>query len=137
MNEQEKVIQAILVCYPDLQAIYLFGTYGTDDMQDKSDVDIALLLGHKKSKEAGTLIMSDLRLELETILKREVDLINLRAVSTVFQKEVVETGRRIYCADEYAADEFDMLTMSYYQKLNEERAGILQEVLSSRRFYNL
>ncbi|MBE9546321.1 MAG: nucleotidyltransferase domain-containing protein, partial [Proteobacteria bacterium] len=45
--------------------------------------------------------------------------------------------RRIYQADEYAADEFDMLTISYYQKLNEERAGILEEVLASGRFYQL
>ncbi len=58
-------------------------------------------------------------------------------ISTVFQKEIVMADRRIYCADEYAAEEFEMLTISKYQKLNEERAGIISEALKSGRFYNL
>jgi PHD/YefM family antitoxin component YafN of YafNO toxin-antitoxin module len=45
--------------------------------------------------------------------------------------------RRIYCADAYAADEFEMLTLSYYQKLNEERREILAEGLRSGRFYDI
>lgn len=137
MSETDKIIQTILDHYPDVQAIYLFGTYGAADEWVDSDVDIALLLEHKKAKKSGSLIMSDLRFELESLLKRDVDLINLRNVSTVFQKEVIVADRRIYCADEYAADEFDMLTISKYQKLNEERAGILEEALTSGRFYNL
>lgn len=137
MSKRDKIIQAVLAHYPDVQAIYFFGAYGTDDEWEESDVDIALLLEHKKAKKAGSLIMSDLRFELESLLKKDVDLINLRNVSTVLQKEVVAADRRVYCADEYAADEFDMLTISKYQKLNEERAGILKEALSNGRFYNL
>jgi len=45
--------------------------------------------------------------------------------------------RRIYTGDEYAAEEFEMLTLSYYQKLNEERAGVLAEGLRSGRFYDV
>ncbi len=66
-----------------------------------------------------------------------MDLVNLRQVSTVFQKEIVMAERRIYCADQYAADEFEMLTISFYQKLNEERAGILAEGLRSGSFYQV
>ncbi|MCZ7670644.1 MAG: hypothetical protein M5U34_27580 [Chloroflexi bacterium] len=43
--------------------------------------------------------------------------------------------RRIFCADEYAADEFEMLTLSYYQKLNEERREILAEFARTGRAY--
>ncbi len=35
-------------------------------------------------------------------------------------------NRRIYCADLCAAEEFEMLTLSFYQKLNEERKAILE-----------
>ena len=119
--------------YPEVQAIYFFGTYGTDDQWTDSDVDIALLLKHQQAKTVGTLVMSDLRFELERLLEKDVDLINLRRVPTVLQKEIVAADRRIHTADEYAADEFEMLTISYYQKLNEERAEILKEIMTSGR----
>ncbi|MDD5451290.1 MAG: nucleotidyltransferase domain-containing protein [Desulfovibrionales bacterium] len=137
MNARDVIIKASLKYYPDLQAIYIFGTYGTDEEWPDSDVDIALLLPWKKAKEAGSLMISDLRFELESLLNKDVDLINLREVSTILQKEVIVAGRRIYCADEYATDEFEMLVLSYYQKLSEERRDILQSFFETRRAFNV
>jgi predicted nucleotidyltransferase len=137
MNSEDVIIKTSLKYYPDLQAIYLFGTYGTDEEWPDSDVDIALLLPWEKAKEAGPLTMSDLRFELEALLNKDVDLINLREVSTVLQKEVIAAGRRIYRADEYATDEFEMLVLSYYQKLSEERRDILQSFFETRRAFNV
>ena len=137
MRETDEIITTVLKHYPDVQAVYLFGSYGTDQALADSDVDIAVLLPHKKSHKAGSLLMSDLRFELESMLGKSVDLINLRQVPTVLQKEVVMEDRRIYQADEYAADEFEMLTFSYYQKLNEERRGILEDVLADGRIYKI
>ena len=129
----DELVDAVLAVYPDTQAIYLFGSYGTDDEWPASDVDIALLLPPAQAKQAGSLMMSQLSVELESLLKRDVDLINLRRVSTVFQKEIIFAERRIFCADEYAADEFEMLTLSYYQRLNEERAEIIEDALATGR----
>ncbi|MDT8301577.1 MAG: nucleotidyltransferase domain-containing protein [Sedimentisphaerales bacterium] len=137
MRETDKIITTVLKYYPDVQAVYLFGSYGTDETWADSDVDIALLLPYDKSPKAGSLLMSDLRFELEKLLRKNVDLINLRQVPTVLQKEVVIEDRRIYQADEYAADEFEMLTFSYYQKLNEERREILEDVLADGRIYKI
>ena len=133
MIQQKQIIQTVLKHYPEVQAIYFSGTYGTDDQWTDSDVDIALLLKHQQAKKVGTLVMSDLRFELERLLEKDVDLINLRRVPTVLQKEIVAADRRIHTADEYAADEFEMLTISYYQKLNEERSEILKEIMTSGR----
>lgn len=85
----------------------------------------------------GSLAMSDLRFGLETELNKTVDIVNLRLVSTVFQKEVVTSGRLIYGGDTYAVDEFEMLVLSFYQKLNEERAEIMRAALSDGRFHNV
>ncbi|MCJ7737770.1 MAG: nucleotidyltransferase domain-containing protein [Anaerolineae bacterium] len=133
MSEEDDIIRVIL-CYPDVQAVYLFGTYDTEDERPDSDADIAVLLAPQQARAAGLLALSDLRFELEDLLKRKVDLINLRRVPTVLQKEVIAADRRIYHADEYAADEFEMLTLSYYQKLNEERAEIIEDALATGRF---
>ncbi len=46
MIQQKQIIQTILKHYPEVQAIYFSGTYGTDDQWTDSDVDIALLLKH-------------------------------------------------------------------------------------------
>ena len=137
MRETDKIITAVLKYYPDVQAVYLFGSYGTDQELANSDVDIAVLLPHDKSHKTGSLLMNDLRFELERLLGKGVDLINLRQVPTVLQKEIVMADSRIYQADEYPADEFEMLTFSYYQKLNEERRQILEEILADGRIYNI
>lgn len=128
------LVDIILAYYPEAQAIYLFGSYQTADEQPTSDVDIALLLPPQQAKAAGSLALSTLRSELEVYLERDVDLINLRQVSTVLQKEVIAAEHQIYLADEYAAAEFEMLTLSFYQKLNEERAAIIRDALTTRRF---
>lgn len=137
MSSLEGIIATVLATYPDTQAVYLFGSYGSENEWPESDVDIALLLPPEEAKRAGQLTMSDLRFALESLLQKDVDLVNLRQASTVFQKEIVFSERRIFCAAQYATDEFEMLVLSFYQKLNEERAEVLAEGLRSGRFYSV
>jgi len=137
VSNRDGIIRTILEIQPNTQAIYLFGSFGTENEWPNSDVDIALLLPHSTAKIVGSFLMSELQVDLETLLKKEVDLINLRQVSTVFQKEIIANNRRIFCADQYAADEFEMLVLSFYQKLNQERQGILNEFQKSGRAYSV
>lgn len=137
MSQQSQLIQLILNTWPDTQAIYLFGSWGTEYERPESDVDIAVLLPAPQAKKAGSLVLTDLHYALQSLLNREVDLINLRQAPTVLQKEVVMAGRRIYCIPGIVVDEFELLVLALYQKLNEERAGILAEGMSSGRFYSL
>jgi predicted nucleotidyltransferase len=132
-----EIIRTIVDAYPATQAIYLFGSYGTEYENQTSDVDIALLLPHDMAKQVGSLALSKLRVDLEGLVRRDVDLINLRLVSTVFQKEIIAAERRVYCADEAAAAEFEMLVLSFYQKLNEERREILEAFFESGRAYDV
>jgi len=134
MSRHDPITPIILRHYPAVQGIYLFGSYGTADEWPDSDVDLALLLPPAQAKAAKSLALSQCRFELEDALGKEVDLLNARQVSTVFQKEIIFGGRLLYCADQYAVDEFEMLVISYYQKLNEERREILPGgVLQNRK----
>ena len=123
--------------YPHAQAIYLFGSYGTADEWPTSDVDIALLLPPEEAKRVGWREIEEATVALGQLLGRDVDLINLRQVSTVFRHQIVMTGRRLYCANVLDVEEFELLTMALYQKLNQERAEILAEGLRSGRFYDV
>ena len=134
---QQRMVHAVVAAFPEAQAVYLYGSFGTPEEWPDSDVDIALLLPPLRARQAGSLVLHPLASELAELTGREVDLINARRVSTVLQKEIVMAQRRIHCADEYAADEFEMLTISYYVKLNEERAGIIAQALADGRFLQL
>jgi len=131
------IVRTVLGRYPETQAIYLFGSYGTENEWPDSDVDIALLLPPEQAKASRMLAMSPLCAELGSLLEKPVDLINLRIVSTVFQKEIIASDRRIHTANAYAADEFEMLVLSFFQKLSQERAEILAEGIRNGRFYNV
>jgi predicted nucleotidyltransferase len=128
------IIQIILAHYPAAQGIYLFGSYDAHQELPDSDIDIALLLPPEQARQEKNLFLSRCRFDLQDALSRDVDLLNARQVSTVFQKEIIG-GVRIYCADLYAADEFEMLVISYYQKLNEERREILDAFYRTGRAY--
>ncbi len=131
------IIETIQFYYPDTQAIYLFGSYSTEYERPESDVDIAVLLPVLTAKSAGSLTLSDCWSKLAALTGREVDVINLRQVNTVFQHEIIHHGQIIFNADEYATAEFEMLTMSFYQKLNEERKEILEEVMKTKRILDI
>lgn len=136
VSRVEPLTQLILKAWPDTQAIYLFGSWGTEYERAESDVDIAILLPPKQAKGAGSLLFGPLHQALQAAVSRDVDLINLRLAPTVLQKEIIMHGRRLFHAAGTVADEFEMLVLSLYQKLNEERADILAEGLRSGKFYD-
>ena len=64
MKDHRSIIEAVLNHYPDVQAIYLFGSHDTEYQRPNSDVDIALLLPPNKAREAGSLALGPLWFEL-------------------------------------------------------------------------
>ena len=77
------LIRIILEHYPSVQGIYLFGSHGTEYERADSDMDIALLLAPLLAEQENSLSLSDFRIEIEKTYSKEVDLLNLRRVSTV------------------------------------------------------
>jgi predicted nucleotidyltransferase len=130
-----RLVDQIRTDFPGMQALYLYGSTVTGSENASSDLDLGLLLPHAEAAGHGTLALSDTRFALEAMTGRSVDLVNLRRVSIVLQKEVIATGRLIHIADRNAVEEYEMLVLSRYGKLNEERAEILKEFASSKRAY--
>ena len=135
MLQHDLITKIILHHYPAVQGIYLFGSYDTDNVWPDSDIDLALLLPPEQAGKEKNLSLSQCRFDLEDVLSKEVDLLDVRQVSTVFQKEIIFGGRLLYCTDQCAVDEFEMLVISYYQKLNEERGEILKAFYKTGRAY--
>jgi predicted nucleotidyltransferase len=129
----EAIISTVRKHHPKVQGIYLFGTYGTTMEGTDSDLDLALLLPPEEARTERTLALGTCHDELEALMGRSVDLTNLREVNTVFQNEIINEGRLIYIADEAETDAFEMMVMSAYQRLNDERAAILADIEASGR----
>jgi uncharacterized protein len=134
MNQtSDAIVKTVLRFYPETEAVYLFGSHVTGNQGPESDVDAALLFPPSVAKIRTNLSMSECSRTLEDILNKSVDLINLREVNMVFQHEIIQKGRIIYKRGDYAVDEYEMLVMSLYQKLNDERADILQDIFRTGR----
>ena len=134
---EKTIIETILQFYPQAQAVYLFGSYGTDSERTDSDIDIALLLPFSQAKQEPALSQSPCKSALEAALGRIVDLINLRMANTVFQNEILNTARLLLIQDEAETAGFEMTVLSAYQKLTEERREILESFYQTKRAYQV
>jgi predicted nucleotidyltransferase len=108
--------------------IILFGSTVKGNARQSSDIDIAFLSDEKVPDQYELFMIAQ---ELASKLQREVDLIDLSQASTVFQAQVVSTGKVIYCTDENKRAQFEMKTLKMYAKLNEERSPIIKKIEES------
>ncbi len=134
---KETITRLVRAAYPQVEGIYLFGSAASDTISPDSDVDIAVLLPHRSAKAVGSLSFSDTRFALEEALGRSVDLVNARIAPIVLQKEIVATGIPLFSSDPSVIQGYEMIVLSLYGKLNEERRGILADFYHTRRAYRV
>ena len=78
-----------------VKSVALFGSSLRGDFNKNSDID--LLIEFKKPAEKSLLDLIELRLELEDILKRKVDLVEKGSIKNPYKKkEIISTARTIY-----------------------------------------
>jgi uncharacterized protein len=116
---------------PDVVAVYGFGSRARGTSRADSDLDLAVLAHSRLPTEMRWNVQE----QLARSLKVNVDLIDLRSVPTVMQKEIVATGTVIFGLDASARRAFEGLVLSTYARLNEERREILQRVLNEGRVH--
>ncbi|MTI83617.1 MAG: nucleotidyltransferase domain-containing protein [Firmicutes bacterium] len=105
--------------------IIFFGSALPGRMLPESDIDIAFL----SDQELGAYDVFMIGQELAGLLCRDVDLVDLKRASTVFQARVIITGKVVYCNDEAKRMLFEMVTLKKYARLNEERMHIMGKLL--------
>jgi predicted nucleotidyltransferase len=104
--------------------VYVFGSAAQGRERADSDIDLAFLAA--QACPPYDVFMASQR--IATIVGRDVDLIDLNRVGDVMKVQVLGGGRRILVADPLAADTFEMLALSDYARLNEERRAVLLQV---------
>ena len=130
-NQYHDLVQAICTEMPEVLAIYLFGSRISGLQHAGSDIDLAILPKQKLSETEIWLLAQALAAKYS----RDVDLVDLRQASTVMRMQVISKGQRLYCADEQSCEVFEDFVFSDYAHLNEERAGILQDIAQRGAVY--
>lgn len=119
------IVATITSALPDVAAIYRFGSHGSTSERRDSDVDLALL--GRQALDSSRVW--HLKHELAIKLGREVDLVDLATASTVLQAQVITNGERLFCADARYCESYEDYVLSSYARLNEERKGIISDIL--------
>ncbi|MBP3949978.1 type VII toxin-antitoxin system MntA family adenylyltransferase antitoxin [Bacillus suaedae] len=130
-NDIKQIIVDHLVEHISPFLIILFGSTVKGTANDQSDVDVAFLSNLKLDQYQLFIISQDLASKLNL----DVDLIDLNQASTVFQAQVIHTGKMIHCSDELKKANFELKVLKMYAKLNEERLPILRNIEESGSIY--
>ncbi len=130
---QQQIIHFLTQHLPNVKGIYLFGSRLTEEyVRSDSDWDVAFLLD---AKPLSSLEKWNLQQNMASALHAEIDLIDLQGANTVFRFEIITSGERIYCADDYFCDSFEVMCISSYQYLQEERKDILEDIFKRGSVY--
>lgn len=121
-KREENIIIEFLKQRVNPYLIYIFGSYSNNNERKDSDVDIAFF-SDNKIEEYQLFLLAQ---KLADILKKEVDLIDIKQASTVFRTQIMQ-GKLIYNNDDDKKMYFELKTLREYAKFNEERKEILEK----------
>ena len=116
-------IQILQKRVPELLAVYAFGSRVRGSAGVESDLDLAILV----AGYADPLALFYLSGELAELAGCPVDLLDLRAASTVMQYQIITTGVRWWARDLQAAL-FETAILSEKTALDSARAGLLDDI---------
>ena len=122
--DQQALIGALRAQLPQLDAVIVFGSVATGRARADSDVDIAVF--GPAPYEAHLLFHA--RMACEQVLRRTVDLVDLRRAPTVLQMQVLRDGRYVWGENSALVGAFELFIFRSYEDLQIKRRGLMQDI---------
>ena len=116
-------IKSFLIEELEAELIYLFGSYAVGKTRDDSDLDLAFL----SAKEIDDYQRFLTAQKLASKLNIDIDLVDLAKASTVFKTQIIQ-GDLLFAKNEQQKQQFELLTLKKYARLNEERKEIIEKI---------
>jgi len=116
-----------------LMAVYAFGSRvldGGTQARPDSDLDLAVLV----EGYADPVQLFELSGQLEDLARCPVDLLDIRAASTVMQHQILMQGERLWASD-VRAGLFEAAMLTEKLHLDEARHGLLQDIMQRGTVY--
>ena len=129
--KNSQIIHFLKTRFNNLWAIYLFGSQVKGQVNNESDVDLAILgpiaFNHSQIWEA--------RSELELLIKQDVDLLDLRAIGLTTRQVILDEALRLYCQLPLEVNLFETATFRDYLSFFEERQPLFEAAKKRGHFY--
>ncbi len=125
------IISEICRSIAGVYSIYIFGSFHQASTNRDSDIDIAV----RAQEIISPSVLWNTASTLSTVCHREADLVDLHSASTVMKMQIIYHGRKIFCANEIENETYEDYVFSSYARLNEERAGILEDIRARGSVY--
>ncbi len=103
------IIKQLIKDIPKLKAIYIFGSYADNTALAHSDIDIAFL----SDISLDEVTIWEISNELAFILKKDIDLIDIKKTNTIFRVQILSKANRIYCINNTSVEAFESLAYSF------------------------
>lgn len=116
--------------FPELLALYAFGSRVTGGATAESDLDLAILV----DGQVDPLSLFHLAGELSELVGCDVDLVDFRTASTVMQYQIITTGERWWQKD-FRADLYEAMVLNQKTSLDEARAGLIGDIMQRGSVY--
>lgn len=111
--------------------ILLYGSFAKGTNHEQSDLDLAYFSDRELSTYERFILASN----LSSLAEREVDLIDVKKIDTVFTMQIYSEGIPIYIADENTFISQRIRAYSMYVTLNEQRAPVIKAIKESGRVF--
>lgn len=132
LNDKDKnVIVKFITDKLNVEFIYLFGSFARGEGREDSDIDIALFSIEKVNSYELFVLANHLSFEL----KRDVQIIDLKSITTVFAAQIVSNKEILYSNSEENSSKYDVKILKEYAKLNEERDIVLKRIKKDGKIY--
>src|SRR5487761_2361217 len=127
---RDNIVQTLQDRVPKLLAVYSFGSRVQGTAGAESDLDLAVLV----AGYAEPVALWKLAGELADTAGCPVDLLDLRAATTVMQYQILTGGERWWFKDAQAAL-FEAAILSEKTALDTARAGLLDDIQKKGKIY--
>lgn len=131
VDEDKDVIVEFLIDKLKPKFIYLFGSFAKGEGREDSDIDVAIYT----DKQISSYQLFTIANQLSFKVKRDLQIIDLKDIDTVFASQIVGNREELYCEDEISKDNYNIRVFKDYAKLNEERKVILDAIERDGRIY--
>lgn len=131
IKEKLEKVKEYLLTHFKCEAILLFGSYARDTQNAESDVDLAIKLKEK----IGQKELFETKKQLEDIIKKDVDLIDLDNTQDGIKYEILMNGITIYVQDELKFELYKLDMYREYLELNESRKAIIDNIKKGGKIY--
>jgi predicted nucleotidyltransferase len=109
---------------------YLLGSAGTDRFNPDSDIDLAV---HWKIEPEFTQYVQ-IKSDLSDAFNRELDLVALNRIDLIFGRQVLESGRLLFCSAPGIHLQWKADQLSRYPDFKFSRAPIEKNILVRKKY---